>query len=294
MIRFMALTSLLFFQSAYAIGGWADWWKTPEQQALDLYESDNADALLEVAPDENWQGIAQFQSGNFETAAHTFRNQQQKLLENGDEAKARTSAYNQALSDIMSGQYQQAISSLDELLDTAPDYPDAKHNRDIAQKLLELEQQEQQQNSEQSDSGESADPDNSDSQSSDSSEGGEQGDDSSQQSESEEGQQSEGSSDSDTDESESQSEEQQQQEAQEASDALNAEAEQQAKEQSEEQGENESMQFVENDEPLTESEQATEQMLRRIPDDPRGLLRRKLEQSHLSEYPEVRDAAKPW
>lgn len=292
MIRFMVLTYLLLFPSAYAIAGWADWWKTPEQQALDLYESDDTEGLLRVAPDENWQGIAQFKSGNFETAAHTFRNQQQKSLENGDETKARASAYNQALSDIMSGQYQQAISALDELLDSAPSYPDAKHNRDIAQKLLELEQQEQQQDSEQSDSGESGEPNNSDSQSSDSSEGGEQSDDSSQQSESEDGQQSEGSSDSDTDES--QSEEQQQQEAQDASDALNAEAEQQATEQSEEQGENESMQVVENDQPLTESEQATEQMLRRIPDDPRGLLRRKLEQSHLSEYPEVRDASKPW
>ena len=46
--------------------------------------------------------------------------------------------------------------------------------------------------------------------------------------------------------------------------------------------------------PLSEGEQATEQLLRRIPDDPAGLLRRKLEQSHRSEYPEVRDAREPW
>ena len=48
------------------------------------------------------------------------------------------------------------------------------------------------------------------------------------------------------------------------------------------------------EEPLTESEQATEQWLRRIPDDPAGLLRRKLEQSHRIEYPEVRNAQEPW
>jgi len=38
---------------------------------------------------------------------------------------------------------------------------------------------------------------------------------------------------------------------------------------------------------MTEREQATEQWLRQIPDDPDGLLRRKLLQNHRSEYPNV-------
>jgi Ca-activated chloride channel family protein len=82
--------------------------------------------------------------------------------------------------------------------------------------------------------------------------------------------------------------------AEDARKALAAEARQQASpgdesKESASQGGVESMQR-----PLTESEQATEQLLRRIPDDPAGLLRRKLEQSHRSEYPEVRDADEPW
>jgi len=45
---------------------------------------------------------------------------------------------------------------------------------------------------------------------------------------------------------------------------------------------------------LTEQEQATEQWLRQIPDDPAGLLQRKLQNRHMTDYPEVRDSAKPW
>jgi len=48
------------------------------------------------------------------------------------------------------------------------------------------------------------------------------------------------------------------------------------------------------EEPLTESQQATEQWLRQIPDDPSGLLRRKLQQSHRNDYPSVQDLREPW
>lgn len=296
MSRLLGLTVLLSLLSTQAMAGWSDWWKTPEQQALELYESGDVEKLLKQAPDEQWQGIGQFKSGDFESASQTFDTQRQSSLDNGDSANANTSLYNRALSDIMSGQYQKAIDGLDELLDVAPDYNDAQHNRDIAQQLLELEQQ--QQNSEQGDEGESGESNDSDSQQSESSNGGDQSEESSEQSESEDAQnsdQSEGSEEDTSDTSDSKSDEQQQQEAQDASEALDAEAEQQQSEQeTNELDENEAIQAIENDQPLSESEQATEQLLRRIPDDPRGLLRRKLEQSHRSEYPEVRDAKKPW
>lgn len=44
----------------------------------------------------------------------------------------------------------------------------------------------------------------------------------------------------------------------------------------------------------SEREQATEQWLRQIADDPAGLLRRRLEQSHRIDYPEVRESDEPW
>jgi len=50
----------------------------------------------------------------------------------------------------------------------------------------------------------------------------------------------------------------------------------------------------ESEEPLSEQQQAIEQWLRQIPDDPAGLLRNKLEQSHRLEYPGVQSSDERW
>lgn len=284
---------LLICLQTTAVADWKNWWKTPEQQALELYESGETESLIQKAPTKQWQGIGQFESGDFEAASQTFSEHGQSLLEQGVLDEVNRALYNGALSDIMSGQYQKAIEGLDALLQSSPDYDDAQHNRDIAQQLLELEQQ--QENSEQNNEGESGEQNNSDSEQSESSNNGDKSDESSNQ-EQQDSQNSDSSNEASEDESDASPSdaEQQQQDAQDASEALQAEADRQAEEQEEEPGERELTQAIEDDQPLSESEQATEQLLRRIPDDPRGLLRRKLEQSHLSEYPEVRDAIQPW
>ena len=46
--------------------------------------------------------------------------------------------------------------------------------------------------------------------------------------------------------------------------------------------------------PLGEREQASEELLRRIADDPAGLLRQKIFLNHRIEYPEVEDAVRDW
>ena len=47
-------------------------------------------------------------------------------------------------------------------------------------------------------------------------------------------------------------------------------------------------------ESLTEDQQATEQWLRLIPDDPSQLLRNKIKLNHMLEHSEVRDTKEPW
>ena len=275
------------------LSDWTDWWSTPAQQALKLYESGNSESLLDKAPDANWEGIGQFGTGDFEGAAQTFANNRQASSDAGQSAVANTALYNQALSEIMAGQYETALEGLDELLKSVPDHADASHNRNIAQQLLELEQQQENQDSQEGEQGDSNEQNSSDSEQS---EGSESSGDSSEPSDSENADNSDEPGDSSSEgedqdsEADSASEEQEQQDAQDAADALEAEAQQGEQESTDGEG----VQAVESEQPLSESEQATEQLLRRIPDDPRGLLRRKLEQSHRSEYPEVRDAVEPW
>ena len=139
------------------------------------------------------------------------------------------------------GEYQAAIEAYDQALALEPEMQDALFNRDLLEKMKEQQEQEQQQG----DENESQDGDPSD-----------------EQQEGDQSQQSEGD----------QSEEGEQSEQQEGE----QEAEQQEGEMSEEEGEQKEYAEAWSE----EDAQAMEQWLRRIPDDPGGLLRRKFRNQH--------------
>ncbi|MFT4727157.1 MAG: Ca-activated chloride channel family protein [Granulosicoccus sp.] len=286
------------------LGGWSDWWSTPEQRALKLYESGNHDALVERSPNENWTALGHFQGAEFREAASSFAKSRQDLKAANRSNAATTALYNQGVSDVLSGEYEQAIERFDEVLSENPGFADSQYNRDIAKRLLELQETPEDSQDQSGEEGEQGDQDSEPSDSDESSENSENEpsdsadedasdseDASESENESEQNSSSSADEGSEGDSSDSASEQQQQQEEQQARDALAAEALQEQQEKSEEAKQ---MKQQAAEQPLTESEQATEQLLRRIPDDPRGLLRRKLEQSHRNEFPEVGDALEPW
>ena len=289
---------------------WQDWWRTPEQQARAAFDEGDNEQLIRLAPDAAWQGVAEHESADYESAAETFDKvvTQQDLA--GNTQEATRALYNRAVSEVRLGEYQKAVESFDQVLERNPEFADAQFNREIARQLVQ--QQEQQQSPSQPQAGDESDDDN-DSESQDSSEqqnsssddeqsqSGEQQQSDSQASEgseqAESGGEQGGEQGDDSETSEAQSEAEQSRDQQAARDALDAEAQQGADDenQSDQDGfPNAAQNAEQREEPLTESEQATEQWLRRIPDDPAGLLRRKLEQSHRIEYPEVRNAQEPW
>jgi Ca-activated chloride channel family protein len=290
------------------LSDWSDWWRTPEQRALKTYESGDHAALIENSPNENWTALGQFQSEDFSGASSSFAKSRKALQGANNTSAATTALYNQGVSDVLSGEYQQAIEHFDKVLSESPEFADAQHNRDIATKLLELEEkqensQDQQgeegENGEQGEEGKQGDQNSepSDAEQSQDDEPSEEGSDgesgSEADSESNPGDSSSGEEESESSEADSASEEQKRLEEEQARKALAAEALQEQLGNAED-AQQMMEQAVESEQPLSESEQATEQILRRIPDDPRGLLRRKLEQSHRNEFPEVRDAIESW
>jgi Ca-activated chloride channel family protein len=149
--------------------------------------------------------------------------------------------YNRGNALALQGEYEAAINAYDRALELEPEMQDALLNRELLEKLREQQEQQQQQN------------EDSESQQGDSSEEQQEGD-QSQQSESE------------------QSEEGEQQEQQ--------EGEQESEQQEGEMGEEEGEQMQQAEAWSEEDAQAMEQWLRRIPDDPGGLLRRKFRNQH--------------
>lgn len=314
--RYYSIASVLCIVclSSAASADWKDFWKTPEQRALQDYEEGEYETLLRDAPDEGWTGLGQFQSENYPEASESFGARAAELREAGDIDAANRALYNQGVSDVMAGQFEQAIERFDQVLAEDPELNEALVNRNIAEELLKLQQQnESDQNGEQGESGEQGEQGESGDQQSEESQDGEQ----SQQSESGDGEQtgdpsadsqspenaeqseqessSSNSQDSENeDDAAEQSEAERQQEADEAREALAAEAAEQGDQDQQGEGSERVDASSVTERPMSEEEQATEQLLRRIPDDPAGLLRRKLEQSHRNEYPEVRNAVEPW
>ena len=279
-----------------------DWWRTSEQQARDALEAGNIEQLQSVAPDANWQAIAKHENGEFEAAADDFSELAAQRLLEGDVQSANRALYNQGVSDVRAGNYESALDNFEQVLQSDPEFQDAAHNSEIVRQLIEQqEQQEQEQEQESGGEGEEGEEQSSDSDEQQPSDQQSSDDEQSDESQSEEGQNdeaNEGAQDSEnsepSDAEQAASEEQQERDAQAARDALDA-ADQPPSDGQPAAGDEPTGEPVESAiETMSESDQAIEQWLRRIPDDPAGLLRRKLEQSHLTEFPEVTDAVKPW
>jgi len=299
---FCAALALCFGLTGTAWADWSSWWRTPGQ-----LQAGEFDELKRIAPDAHWQGIAEHELGNFTEAATAFDKAARGAMQEGNDEAANRSLYNRGVSEVHAGQYEQAVSTFDQVLDNDPDFQDAQHNKEIAQQLIQQQQQQQQQENSEGDS-ESSENDGEQEQSSDSQDqsSDSQGDsqDNAEQNAEQQAQQQQSRDESqeadpqqgrdgDAD-SQAESQSEQQQDAQDAQAALEAEAQAQAEEQelAEQNGDQNSSALAEP--PLSEAEQATEQWLRRIPDDPTGLLRRKLEQSHRSEFPQVGDGRETW
>ena len=234
----VGLICILPLQEAHA-SLWDDLWWNGNQQGQKLLQEN---APLEAATkfdDPAWRGTAQYQGADYAAAAETFKN-----LNHAD------GRYNLGNALAKSGEYEAAIAAYDEALSLEPDHDDAKFNKALVEELLKSQEQQQQE-------GEGDDQQNSENQ--DNSESNSNSDQSDEQ----------GEQNQDGEQSESESAEQQEADQQ-------SEAEQQT---SEEQQQAQDQQFSEADnEPLSDEEQqALQQWLRKVPDDPGGLLRRKFE-----------------
>jgi Ca-activated chloride channel family protein len=225
---------------------WEDLWQRPDQRALKAFESEQPERAAQLFESPEWRSAAQYRAGQFEESAAS--------LSSVDSAEGH---YNRGNALAKAGQLPAAISEYDRALELVPEHEDARYNRDLLKQYLQdhPEQQPQQQNQ-----GEQGDSQQSQSQSGDQQEGGQDGDEQ-QSDQGDEGQTGDSqASDKQQNDGDSQSEENQEQDANAGEENAEAEAANTA-------GPEEVEKWA--------SEQAAEQWLRRVPQDPGGLLRRK-------------------
>ncbi len=223
---------------------WDDIWMTRDQQAQRKLQQGEAADAVELFENPDWRAVAQYRAEDYEESAAAFaENDNARSLYNLGNALARQ------------GELESAIDAYEQVLEIDPDDVDAEYNRDLLTQLLEQqqEQEQQQESSDQQGEGEQSESDGEPQESSESESGSE-------------GEPQEGDSQRDEDEA-----------SQEDLDALQEELQRAAEEaqQNEEMAQQLTQEELEALRREQEQQQAMEQWLRRIPNDPGGLLRRK-------------------
>ncbi|MDI1230991.1 MAG: VWA domain-containing protein [Methylobacter sp.] len=252
LLCFALLLILPLPKNSYALG-WQDLWQTKDQQAQQAYKKQDYAKAAEQFSNPDWKAAAHYKAGEYD-----------KALESLKSSKSTSSAYNQGNALAKAGQLEEAIKAYDKALTMNPNDSDAKHNKTVVEKELEKQKQDQKKDDKQQAKGDSKQNKESEKQE----KSDEQNPDQNKTEEKPEQKPEQKPSD------QQQSEENQQQNK----------AEEQKPEASQpqqtEQGKDKAKQQDKEQIPATpelsdEQQQANEQWLKRIPDDPAGLLKRK-------------------
>ena len=256
------------------------WWKKPfvnnDQEGLANYEQNNYADAATLFETKAWQGAAQYKAGDYEAAYETF-----------SDVEGVMGLYNQGNALAKLGKLKEAIAKYEDVLSIEPDHQNAQENKALVEALLEQQKQEQDQQEKGSEGEDqnSGEQDNSNQQ--------EQGDDNAQGDNSDSNdQQQDGEQNSQQDNSQSQQEQtdtsNENQDAEKNENAQQAETDADNKEDArptpsetnDENGDEAEQQVASPSDELTDEEkeemQRMENLMRRVPDDPAFLLKRKM------------------
>lgn len=276
-------------QPTYAESG-DSLWLNNEQKAQSYFERGEHEKAAALFKDELWKASAYYRMGDYEKALD--------IIEQTDQSTNSDVLYNKANTLARLQRYEEALESYDEAIEKDPNNEDARYNRELVKKKLEEQQQSQQQDNQNQDNEQNKDDKDSEENKKDQQSSEKQGDkknqDQSQQAD--QGEQDEANDNLDKAESNPQ---------QKSADARDNEDKKQSKAQDEKsQQENEQQDEMDKQEQLSQLEQeqltesseqkkATEQWLKRIVDDPGGLLRRKFEYQYKN-MPGQKRSQQPW
>lgn len=251
------LTVLPWPHEAQALD-WQSLWQTQNQRAQQAFNQQQYQQAAEQFDDPNWRAAAQFRAGQYQQAAETLKDTQ-----------TADGHYNRGNALAKAGQLQPALQAYQQALKLDPQHADAQHNADVIKQQLQ-----QQQKSSQNDQSKS-DPSSKDGQQNPSQPEGDKPQDS-QDKASDDAQGAENQDAKPPSEPPSKPSETQDQQPPPQDKAGEKQPEAKDKDQPSEEAKDESSKASEAPiKPDPETERANQQLLKRIPDEPTGLLKRK-------------------
>jgi Ca-activated chloride channel family protein len=235
-------------KNSYALD-WQSLWQTPDQRAKQAFEQQQYQQAAEQFGNPDWRAAAQYKAGQYQEAAETLKNTQ-----------TAEGHYNRGNALAQAGQLQEALQAYQQALKLDPKHQDAQYNKDIVEKKLKEQEQQKPQDNQQPEKQES--PEQQKSQQDQQS--GQSDADKQQNQKPEENRQSQAKQDAEQKKS-AEDKQQSEADAKPADQSKPSKPEQERAEQAKAAAETEK----------NETERANEQLLKRIPDEPTGLLKRK-------------------
>lgn len=272
----LAIAALLPAPATADDGFWAGLWARDDQRAYRALEQGDPATARQLARSPELRAAAAFREGDYAAAAEAF----------ADTTETARGLYNQGTALARDGRLEEALAALDAALAAAPDMEDALHNREVVARALEQgqnqpspdqegeqagESEAQAADAEQPGEGEAGEP-QSDAESQAAEAGQEEAEDAGQGREDGEAAQQADASD----ESPESTDQEREAAAAEAQRKAMEEALAESEESSQESAAAPTAEQIE----ANEQQQAAEQLLRQVPDDPGALLRRKFALEH--------------
>ncbi len=115
---------------------WQDLWARNDQQAARLFASGDFPAA-DAREDPQWSAASAYRGGDFTTAAEKWK-----------QNETTSDLYNLGNAYARGGQLPEALAAYNRALEIEPELADAQHNRDLVERLLREQQKQQQQQEE--------------------------------------------------------------------------------------------------------------------------------------------------